>query len=60
LEFVPLCSERYQLVIPTRHYEGKLLGPLRELMVDPLFRQAVERLPGYDIGAMGQIVAQYR
>ena len=59
LDFVPLCIERYQLVIPTRHYESVLLAPLRQLAQDAVFRQAVERLPGYEVGNMGNIVAQY-
>jgi putative molybdopterin biosynthesis protein len=59
LDFIPLFSERYQLVVPTRFYEGELFSPLRALMGDADFRQAVERLDGYDISRMGQIVAQY-
>ena len=35
-------------------------APLRALAEDVRFHEAVERLPGYEIGAMGQIVAQYR
>jgi putative molybdopterin biosynthesis protein len=60
LDFIPLFDERYQLVIPTRFYESELLAPLRELMVNFEFRQAVQGLPGYDISAMGAVVAQYR
>jgi putative molybdopterin biosynthesis protein len=59
LDFMPLFAERYQLVVPTRFYESDLFAPLRDLMGDADFRRAVERLDGYDISRMGQIVAQY-
>jgi putative molybdopterin biosynthesis protein len=58
LDFIPLVNERYQLVIPTRFFESSLFSPLRDLMEDADFRRAVERLDGYDISRMGQIVAQ--
>lgn len=57
LDFVPLYSEQYDLVIPLRHLEGDLLTPLFELAQDPTFRQAVAALPGYDISRMGVILA---
>lgn len=60
LDFAPLCTESYQLVIPARHYESALLEPLRTLMLDPGFRRSVEGLPGYNVGKMGTIVAQYK
>jgi putative molybdopterin biosynthesis protein len=56
LDFVPLAHERYDLVIPKLHYGGELLRPLLELLYDDSFRTAVSRLPGYDIGPMGQLV----
>lgn len=59
LDFIPLFTENYQLVFPTRIYESDLLAPLRDLAVDPEFRRSVQRLPGYKITQMGSIVAQY-
>ncbi|HEY9089660.1 MAG TPA: substrate-binding domain-containing protein, partial [Anaerolineaceae bacterium] len=56
LDFVPLFSERYDLVIPCEHVRGSLLAPLFDLMHDPAFRLAVAALPGYDISVMGKIV----
>ncbi len=58
LDFIPLFTERYQLVIPTDYFESDLLRPLRELMQDETFRQSVQGLPGYTVENMGQIVAQ--
>lgn len=54
LDFVPLATEQYELVIPQAHYEGDLLRPLLELLHDKTFRQAVTDLPGYDVSQMGQ------
>lgn len=56
LDFEPLFSERYDLVIPCEHLQGDLLGPLFDLAQDPAFRQAVQALDGYDISDMGKIV----
>lgn len=58
LDFVPLYSERYDLVIPTEYYESDLLAPLLELLSDPHFRKPVSELPGYDTGDMGKLVAE--
>jgi putative molybdopterin biosynthesis protein len=58
LDFVPLLEERYDLVIPTEHYESDLLQPLLDLIRDPDFATAVEALGGYTTAQMGQVQAQ--
>jgi putative molybdopterin biosynthesis protein len=58
LDFVPLFDERYDLVIPEEYYTGALLAPLFEVLADPMFRQAVAALPGYDVRPMGTLVAE--
>jgi putative molybdopterin biosynthesis protein len=57
LGFVPLFQERYDLVIPRRHYEDPFLRPLLDLLEDPAFRKAVAALPGYSLEPMGRIIA---
>ncbi len=57
LGFVPLFQERYDLVIPRRHYEDPFLQPLLDLLEDPAFREAVAALPGYSLEPMGRIIA---
>jgi putative molybdopterin biosynthesis protein len=54
LDFIPLYQERYDLVIPQRYYEDKLLKPLLSLLHDPEFKTTVASLPGYNIDKMGQ------
>jgi putative molybdopterin biosynthesis protein len=62
LDFLPLYTERYDLVIPCLHLpggdSGDLLAPLFELMFDTDFRKAVQSLDGYDVSAMGNVVLQ--
>ncbi len=57
LGFVPLFSERYDLVIPRTHYDGPFLRPLLDLLDDQEFRRSVAALPGYSLEPMGRIIA---
>jgi putative molybdopterin biosynthesis protein len=56
LDFVPLFSEQYQLVIPREHYESSVLGPLLEIIHDTQFQAEVDALGGYDVTEMGRVV----
>jgi putative molybdopterin biosynthesis protein len=56
LDFVPLFKERYDLVIPREHYESPLLRPLLDVLADPRFKAEVQKLPGYDVRHMGEVV----
>lgn len=58
LDFIPLFQERYDLIIPKRFYETPLLEPLFVVLQDPVFRQAVRELPGYDLTPMGTLIAE--
>jgi putative molybdopterin biosynthesis protein len=58
LDFVPLFTERYDLIIPRVHYESPQLRPLLDLLADPRFRQAVAALAGYDVAPMGTVIAE--
>lgn len=53
LDFVPLASEQYELVIPLEYYESALLRPLLDTLNDDRFKSAVDQLPGYDTNPMG-------
>ena len=58
LDFVPLLTEQYDLVIPRELYEGELLAPLLALIRKDGFRHEVDALGGYDTSTMGQVVAE--
>jgi putative molybdopterin biosynthesis protein len=54
LDFIPLYTELYQLVIPVSVLESQLLNPIFDLAEDREFRAAILRLPGYEISQMGK------
>jgi len=58
LDFVPLFEEHYELVIPQQFYQSQLMAPLFEILNAPTFQRDVERLPGYDTGRMGSLIAE--
>lgn len=58
LDFIPLFMERYDLIIPEAFYGSVLFEPLQHVLEDPVFRQQVGSLPGYDIIPMGTLVAE--
>ena len=55
LGFVPLLKERYDLVIPRRHYESGFLKPLLDIVTDDEFKQVVRALGGYDTTDTGKV-----
>jgi putative molybdopterin biosynthesis protein len=58
LEFIPLFKERYDLVVTRAVADSELLAPLWKLLAQREFRDAVSRLPGYDISVMGQLILE--
>ena len=58
LDFVPLLTEQFDLVIPREFYEAKLIRPLLPVIRGNDFKSEVEALGGYDTSMMGQVVAE--
>ena len=58
LDFVPLFQERYDLVIPKQYADEQLLAPLFGLLSGREFREAVSKLPGYDVSVMGAVILE--
>lgn len=58
LDFVPLFKEQYQLIIPQVYFDSPLLQPLLAALRDPRFQAEVAALPGYEVAAMGTLVAE--
>lgn len=58
LDFVPLFHERYDLVIPKRYADSELLRPIEAILREDGFREAVSKLPGYDVSVMGRIILE--
>ena len=58
LDFVPLLSEQYDLVIPLEHYESERVRFVLSLIRGDAFRAEVDALGGYDTATMGHVVAE--
>jgi putative molybdopterin biosynthesis protein len=56
LDFIPVVTENYDLVIPKRHFETDKIGVLLEIIRSEAFKQRVMELGGYDTGRTGEIV----
>jgi putative molybdopterin biosynthesis protein len=56
LDFVPLFTERYDLVIPHRYLNSVLLEPFFEVINSVEFKNSVSALPGYDVAEMGKVI----
>jgi putative molybdopterin biosynthesis protein len=56
LDFVPLDSERYDLVIPAESYDGGILAPLLEIIRSPEFAERVTALGGYATPQIGKVL----
>ena len=57
VDFFPITTEQYDLVIPNEFYERDLLQPLLAIIKSDECRREVEALGGYDTSTMGRIVA---
>ena len=58
LDFAPLLSEQYDLVIPREHYESELVQFALATIGSAEFRVEVDALGGYDTSNTGQIIAE--
>jgi putative molybdopterin biosynthesis protein len=58
LDFVPLFSERYDLVIPSEHFESELLAPLLDILASDEFADEVNELAGYELERPGEVLAK--
>lgn len=55
LDFIPLFSEEYDLVIPLQSFNNCLIDPILQLANSDGFRNAVASLPGYEVENMGKV-----
>ncbi len=56
LEFVPVVSERYDLIIPGAHFESPAIQLLLEAIRSDDFRTRVDDIGGYSTARTGQLV----
>jgi putative molybdopterin biosynthesis protein len=60
LDFVPLDSERYDLVIPAEYYDSDILSPVLEIIRSPSFARRVVALGGYATPQIGELLLDGR
>ena len=58
LDFIPLFTERYDLIIDQRIADSELIKPLYDIFEDPIFKKSIAELKGYDVGIMGKIMTE--
>jgi putative molybdopterin biosynthesis protein len=58
LDFIPLVTERYDLVFPTEHYRSDKLASLLEVVRSGPFADEVKLIPGYSTEGMGEVIAE--
>jgi len=58
LEFAHITKERYDLIIPKKHFSAKPLTALLEVISSREFRSKIERMGGYDTSDSGNILSE--
>jgi molybdate-binding protein/DNA-binding transcriptional regulator YhcF (GntR family) len=56
LDFIPLTSERFDLVIPVDRYHSDLFVPVLEIIKSQEFRKVVDEMGGYDTAETGATI----
>jgi putative molybdopterin biosynthesis protein len=56
LDFIPVVTEQYDLVIPEVYFETEGVQTLLEIVQDEDFRKRVEALGGYDMARSGAVL----
>jgi len=55
LDFIPVVTEQYDLIIPETHFESDNIQVLLETIVTDVFKQRVEALGGYSTEKTGSV-----
>lgn len=56
LDFIPVASERYDLLVKRSFSETRAYDALIRVLTDPGYREEVEALGGYDLSSSGETV----
>ena len=55
LEFIPICMEQYDLLIPDYAWETPMVKQLLQTMKSAEFREKLLQMGGYEIGTPGRV-----
>lgn len=58
IDFIPLCQERYELVIKKENINREPFQALLEILASPSFKAELQGLGDYDLSETGKIVAE--
>lgn len=58
LDFIPLASERYDLVIPERFLDLPAISVVLDVLQTAAFRRSLSGLGGYDVSITGQRISE--
>ena len=56
LDFIPVVTEQYELVIPEEHFDSENIRILLETINTATFKKRVEALGGYSTGKTGEVI----
>ena len=59
LDFIPVVTEQYDLIIPSHHFESENIQRLLEAVYSPEFKNRVEALGGYSTKETGMIIKHF-
>ena len=59
LDFIPVTTERYDLVVPAIHYDNPLVQGFLQVIAGREFKDQVMALGGYDVQDTGRIIASW-
>ena len=60
LEFLPVCVEQYDLLIPDFAWDTSVVKALLEVLAGPAFRARLEKLGGYTMDRPGRVRRHFR
>lgn len=56
LDFIPVCSEEYDIAVPTEYLELDMIKKFIEILKSKEFKMELDRLGGYDYSDIGKII----
>jgi len=56
LDFIPVVTEQYDLVIPQEYFESEKIQALMDIINTDTFKTRVESLGGYSTEKTGQVI----
>lgn len=56
VDFVPLIDEHYDIVLLKNAGNEAFIATVRAILEDPVYRQEIRAMGGYDVSQMGTVV----